>query len=90
MRFVLVNDRTPRTPSVCTACSRPLESGFLHDLSTRRRYCGIECHPGQAMNGEFIRWLAETNPLALAIGWPKFTADVMSALFDTASRNRAN
>jgi hypothetical protein len=42
------------------------------------------------MNGEFIRWLAEANPLALAIGWPKFTADVMSALFDTASRNRAN
>jgi hypothetical protein len=90
MKFVLVNHRTPRRPSVCAACSRPLERGFLHDLSTQRRYCGIACYPGQALNGELIRWLAATHPLALAIAWPKFTADVMSVLFDTASRNRSN
>jgi hypothetical protein len=87
MKFVLVNHRKLRRPSACAACSRPLEWGFLHDLSTQRRYCGIECYPGQAMNSELIRWLAETHPLAL---WPKFTADVMSALFDAASRDRAN
>jgi hypothetical protein len=42
------------------------------------------------VSSELIRWLAETNPLALAAGWPKFTADVMSALFDPASRNRSD
>jgi hypothetical protein len=90
MKFVLVNHRTLRRPCACAACSRPLERGFLHDLSTQRRYCGIECYPGQAMNSELVWWLAQTNPLALAVGWPKFTADVMSALFDIAPRNRSN
>ena len=86
MKFVLVNHRSLRRPSACAACSRPLETGFLHDLSTHRRYCGVDCYPDQVMSTELIRWLAETNPLVL---WPKFTADVIS-LFDPASRNRAN
>ncbi len=45
MKFVLVNNMVPRRPSVCTACSRPLERGYLHDLSTSKRYCGIEATP---------------------------------------------
>jgi len=40
MQFVLVNNMTPRNPSVCAACSQPLERGYLHDLFTSRRYCG--------------------------------------------------
>jgi hypothetical protein len=90
MKFVLVNHRRLRRPCACAACSRPLEGGFLHDLSSQRWYCGIDCYPGQVVSSELIRWLAETNPLALAAGWPKFTADVMSALFDPASRNRSD
>jgi hypothetical protein len=43
MKFVVVNDMAPRKPSICTACSRPLERGYLHDLSTSKRYCGVEC-----------------------------------------------
>jgi hypothetical protein len=53
MRFVLVNDMTQRGTSVCTACSRLLEQGYLHDLSTSRRYCGIECYPEWMAMGEF-------------------------------------
>jgi hypothetical protein len=87
MKFVLVNQRSFRTPFVCAACSRPLEMGFLHDLSTHRRYCGVDCYPGQVMSIELMRWLAETNPLAL---WSTFTVDVMSALFDPASRDRSD
>jgi hypothetical protein len=34
MKFVAVNNRAPRGPSVCAACSRSLERGYLHDLST--------------------------------------------------------
>ena len=33
----MVNNMAPRNPSVCAACSRPLERGYLHDLSTSRR-----------------------------------------------------
>jgi hypothetical protein len=53
MKFVLVNDMAPRRTAVCTACSRPLEQGYLHDLSTSKRYCGIECYP-QMDGGERI------------------------------------
>jgi hypothetical protein len=42
LKFVLVNDMALRRPSVCTECSRPLERGYLHDLSSSKRYCGIE------------------------------------------------
>jgi hypothetical protein len=76
MKFVLVNDTAPRNPSACAACSRPLERGYLHELSTSRRYCGVECYPPSGLVG----------PIAfeLAIVWPKLTVDVASALFDSA------
>jgi hypothetical protein len=76
MRFVLVNDMAPRNPSACAACSRPLERGYLHELSTSRRYCGAECYP---LSG-FVASVA----FELAIAWPKLTADVASAMFDSA------
>ena len=54
MTFVLVSDMAPRMPSVCTECSQPLERGYLHDLSTSRRYCGIECYPRWMVVGGFV------------------------------------
>jgi hypothetical protein len=76
MRFVVVNNMAPRNPSACAACSRPLERGYLHDLSTSRRYCGVECYPLSGFVGSVA--------FELAIAWPKLTADVASALFDGA------
>jgi len=84
MGFVLVNDMAPRRTSLCTACSRPLEQGYLHDLSTSRRYCGIECYPRWILVSGFAGSAAPTNPLELAITWPRLTVDVASALFDSA------
>jgi hypothetical protein len=81
MKFVLVNNMAPRNPSVCAACSRPLERGYLHDLPTSRRYCGVECHP---LVSGFVESTATTNPFELAIAWPQLTVDVASALFDSA------
>jgi hypothetical protein len=77
MKFVLVNDMASRGPSVCTACLRPLERGYLRDLSTSKRYCGIECYPHSMV-------IAPANPFELAVAWPKLTVDVASALFDSA------
>jgi hypothetical protein len=83
MKFVLVNNMAPRNPSVCPACSRPLEGGYLHDLSASRRYCGVECYSRWVAVGGFAESVA-TNSFELAIAWPKLTADVASALFDSA------
>jgi hypothetical protein len=83
MKFVVVNNMTPRRASVCTECSRPLERGYLHDLSTSKRYCGVECYPQWIVSGS-IGSIAPTNPFELAVAWPKLTVDVASALFDSA------
>ena len=81
MQFVVVNNMAPRNPSVCAACSRPLERGYLHDLAASRRYCGVECYP---MVSGFVGSFATTTPFELAIAWPKLTIDVASSLFDSA------
>jgi hypothetical protein len=87
MRFVLVNGRTPRIPATCAACSRPLDNGFLHDLSTHGRYCGIGCYPDPATDNEVFHWMAETNPFVFAFGWPQLTLDAVSVLFDCTLRD---
>jgi hypothetical protein len=90
MNFVLVNHRTPRRPSVCVACSRPLQRSYLHDLSTRSRYCSVECYPGRRAAGDEAGSLAKTDPFDLVIllmVLPKFTIDVVAAVFDGAWRD---
>jgi hypothetical protein len=87
MKFVLVNDMAPRKLAICTECSRPLERGYLHDLSASKRYCGIECYPQWIPVSGFVGSIAPTNPFELAIVWPKLTVDVASALFDSAWRD---
>jgi hypothetical protein len=81
MKFVVVNNRAPRNTSVCAACARPLERGYLHDLSISRRYCGVECSP---LRSGFVGSVATANPLDLAIAWQKLTVNVASSLFDSA------
>ena len=87
MRFVLVNDMSPRVASACTACSRPLKQGYLHDLATSRRYCGIACYPQWMVMSEFIWSFALADAFELDIAWPKLTADVASAVFDGVWRD---
>jgi hypothetical protein len=87
MKFVLVNNMTPREPSVCATCSRPLEQGYLHDLSTSRHYCGVQCYPRWGVVSGFIVSAVQPNPFELAIAWPKLTVDVASALFVSTWRD---
>jgi hypothetical protein len=67
MQFVLVNNMTPRNPSVCAACSQPLERGYLHDLSTLRRYCAVECHRQWIVESEFVGPGATTSALEVSL-----------------------
>jgi hypothetical protein len=88
MKFVLVNNMAPRNPTVCVACSVPLERGYLHDLSTLKCYCGIECHPRRLMMSGFVRPATSADPFELLIAWPMLTVDVASALFESAWSNK--
>jgi hypothetical protein len=88
MKFVLVNNMAPRNPSGCAACSRPLERGYLHDLSTSKRYCGIECYPQWMVVSGSVGSIAPATPFELAVTWPKLTVDVPSALLDSAWSDR--
>jgi hypothetical protein len=88
MKFVVVNNMAPRKPSVCAACSLPLERGYLHDLFTARHYCGVRCHAQSTVMSEFVGSIGPTDPFEPAIAWSKLTADVASALFDSAWSDR--
>jgi hypothetical protein len=81
IQFVVVTDMAPRNKSVCSACSRTLERGYLRDLFTSKCYCGVECYPPvNSLVGSAVM----PDPFALAIAWPRLTVDVASALFDSA------
>jgi hypothetical protein len=85
MQFVLVNNMAPRNPSVCAACSRPLDRGYLHELSTSKRYyCGVECYRQSPVVTGFVGSIAPAPAFELAAAWPRLTVDVASALFDSA------
>ena len=87
MKFVVVNDMAPRKTSVCARCSRPLEQGYLRDISTSRRYCGVACYPQWMVVSGSVGSFVPTTPIELAIAWPMLTVDVASALFDSAWRD---
>jgi hypothetical protein len=43
MKFVLVNGRTPRTPSGCTLCCEQIAEGYVRDIATGLSYCNHRC-----------------------------------------------
>ena len=44
MRFILVNGRTPSSPSRCMRCSEPIGMGYLREIGTPRCYCDPACY----------------------------------------------
>ena len=44
-RFVLVNDRVPRTDGHCALCGQIIEKGYVRDSQTRLTYCDTQCLP---------------------------------------------
>jgi len=45
-RFVLVNDRVPRTDEHCALCGQIVEKGYVRDSQTRLIYCDPQCFAG--------------------------------------------
>jgi hypothetical protein len=48
-RFVLVNDRVPRTDGHCALCGSIIEKGYVRDSQTRLIYCDTQCLPSEAV-----------------------------------------
>jgi hypothetical protein len=48
MKFVLVNDRTPRRQTRCASCCEPIGKGYVRELATRLSYCDHECYVGHS------------------------------------------
>jgi hypothetical protein len=45
-RFVIVNDRLPRTDEHCALCGGRIEKGYIRDSRTRLIYCDTQCFAG--------------------------------------------
>jgi hypothetical protein len=43
MRFVLVNERSPRAEVACTVCCTRIDRGYVRDARTRLLYCDEQC-----------------------------------------------
>jgi hypothetical protein len=48
IRFVLVNNRAPRTDQHCALCGGLIETGYVRDSQTRLMYCDTQCFAGWA------------------------------------------
>jgi hypothetical protein len=53
-RYVLVNDRVPRTDRKCALCGNIVEKGYVRDARTRLVYCDTQCLPGGDMTKSII------------------------------------
>ena len=43
MRFVLVNERSPRADAHCAVCCNRIDRGYVRDAQTRLLYCDAKC-----------------------------------------------
>jgi hypothetical protein len=44
MRFVLVNERSPRQQPSCASCGEPIRTGYLREIGTHLTYCNHDCY----------------------------------------------
>ncbi len=55
MRFVLVNERSPRVDANCAACRTGIDRGYVRDPQTRLLYCDAGCFAEHERAGDRAR-----------------------------------
>lgn len=50
MRYILVNERVPKTNRFCALCCGALTGHYLRELDTRIKYCGVGCYTEHCMS----------------------------------------
>jgi len=53
-RFVLVNDRVPRTDANCALCCAKIETGYVREPHTRLVYCDAQCFRGHGKTASSV------------------------------------
>ena len=81
MKFVLVNERTPRAPTVCAHCSTPIGRRYLRDVPSQLLYCDGERYIRSRKEAPRTRSLAATGIDSLPI--PLAGAGIDSLLIGT-------
>ncbi len=54
LRFILVNDRTPRADAVCALCCMAIAGSYVRELGTNFCYCGRDCLAGHSRLGQLL------------------------------------
>ena len=71
MKFILVNHRSPLQISACSECARPLEAGYLREVSSQRPYCNHDCYLRYQTKSLFMPWLTtEGSEHGPGANWP--------------------
>ena len=56
LRFVLVNERVPRTDANCALCCAKIERTYVRELQTRLVYCNAKCFSGHGKMAMTALW----------------------------------
>jgi hypothetical protein len=54
LRFILVNDRTPRADALCALCCTEITAGYVREISTNFCYCSRDCFASHSKLGQLV------------------------------------
>jgi hypothetical protein len=54
LRFILVNDRTPRADAHCALCCTEITADYVREISTKFCYCSRGCFASHSKLGQLL------------------------------------
>jgi len=54
LRFILVNDRTPRSDADCALCCAKITGGYVREINTKFCYCSRDCFLRHSKLGQLV------------------------------------
>jgi len=54
LRFILVNDRTPRSDAHCALCCAKITGGYVREINTKFCYCSRDCFLSHSKLGQLV------------------------------------
>ena len=54
LRFILVNDRTPRSDAHCTLCCSKVTESYIREIGTKFCYCSCACFLEHSKLGQLV------------------------------------
>ena len=54
LRFIVVNDRTPRAEAFCALCCTAITGDYVREISTNFCYCSHDCFANHSGLGQLL------------------------------------